>query len=71
MNDPQQSTATFTGGGASFATSGFTPARSSYHLGTKISLITRYNIELSVDYDFEYKNDFYGHSGYVNARYAF
>ena len=71
INDPQQSTATFTGGGASFTTSGFTPARSRYHLGTKISLITRYNVELSVDYDFEYKNDFYGHSGYVNARYAF
>ncbi|MBA4396735.1 MAG: hypothetical protein C0394_05045 [Syntrophus sp. (in: bacteria)] len=71
MNDHQQSTATFTGGGASFTTSGFTPARSSYHLGTKISLITGYNIELSVDYDFEYKNDFYGHSGYVNIRYAF
>jgi len=71
MNDKQQSTATFTGGGASFATSGFKPARSSYHLGTKISLITMNNIELSVDYDFEFKNDFYGHSGYVNARYAF
>lgn len=71
VNDRRQSTSTFTGGGASFTTSGFNPARSSLHLGTKISLVTKNNLDLSINYDFEYKSDFNGHAGYVNIRYTF
>lgn len=71
VNDHQQSTSTFTGGGAAFRTSGFTPARSSLNLGAKIALITENNFEFSMNYDFEYKSGFYGHFGYANFRYTF
>ncbi|MDD4873992.1 MAG: autotransporter domain-containing protein [Dehalococcoidales bacterium] len=71
VNDNQQSTSTFTGGGASFPTQGFRPSKSSANVGTKLTLVTRYNIELSLNYDFQAKKDFYGHSGYVNVRYSF
>jgi len=71
VNDHQQSTSTFTGGGAAFTTSGFTPARSSLNLGAKIALITKNNFEFSMNYDFETKSGFYGHFGYANFRYTF
>lgn len=71
LSDRQQITSTFAGGGTSFVTSGSRPARSSLGLGARIALATRYNIELSLDYDFEIREDFHSHSGYVNVRYSF
>ena len=71
IGDNQQATSTFTGGGASFATNGFTPAQSSYDLGTRWVLLSKPNITLSLNYDFEIKEDFYSHSGYGNVRYDF
>lgn len=71
LAETQQSTSTFTGGGASFATSGFNPAQSSWNIGTKFTLLTKHNITLSFGYDFETKTDFYSHSGRVNVRYDF
>jgi len=71
LGEAQQATSTFTGGGASFATSGFSPAQSSYNLGLKFTLLARQNISLSFGYDFEGKSDFYSHSGAINLRYDF
>ncbi len=71
LSDRQQITSTFAGGGTSFVTSGSRPARSGLGLGARIALATRYNIELSLDYDFEIREDFHSHSGYVNVRYSF
>ncbi|MFA5337744.1 MAG: autotransporter outer membrane beta-barrel domain-containing protein, partial [Candidatus Omnitrophota bacterium] len=71
LGEAQQATSTFTGGGASFATSGFSPAQSSYNLGLKLTLLAKQNISLSFGYDFEGKSDFYSHSGRVNVRYDF
>ncbi|MDD4954680.1 MAG: autotransporter domain-containing protein, partial [Candidatus Omnitrophica bacterium] len=71
LGEAQQATSTFTGGGASFATSGFSPAQSSYNLGLKLTLLSKQNVSLSFGYDFEGKSDFYSHSGIVNLRYDF
>jgi outer membrane autotransporter protein len=71
IGDNQQATSTFTGGGASFATSGFTPAQSSYDFGTRWIFLSKPNITLSLNYDFEVKEDFYSHAGYANVRYDF
>jgi len=71
LGEAQQATSTFTGGGASFGTSGFSPAQSSYNLGLKFTLIAKQNISLSFGYDFEGKSDFYSHSGAINLRYDF
>ena len=71
MGDNQQATSTFTGGGGSFNTTGFTPAQSSYDFGAKVTLITKYNVTISANYDCELKEDFYAHYGYLNAKYSF
>ena len=70
-SDRQETVATFAGGGASFATGSLRPARSALNLGTKIALTSRNNIEFSLNYDFEIKEKFSSHSGYVNIRYFF
>ncbi|MFH1982331.1 MAG: autotransporter domain-containing protein [Pseudomonadota bacterium] len=71
LSDNQQITATFAGGGASFATTAIPVARSGLALGARITLYTQYDIELALNYHFEIRQDFQSHSGYVNARYAF
>ncbi|MEN6620140.1 MAG: autotransporter domain-containing protein [Smithella sp.] len=69
--DPQLTTSQFIGTGASFATRGFDPPKSSYNIGTKLNILTEYGVTFSVNYDFEIKDGFHSHSGYVNVRYEF
>ncbi|PIU41802.1 MAG: hypothetical protein COS99_03235 [Candidatus Omnitrophica bacterium CG07_land_8_20_14_0_80_42_15] len=71
VGDKQQTTSTFTGGGGSFKTEGFNPAKASYDLGAKITFLTKNNITFAVDYDCEIKEDFYSHSGLANVKYSF
>jgi len=71
VGDAQQATSTFTGGGGSFSTQGFTPAQSSYDFGTKFTLETMNYITLSLSYDLEIKENFYGQYGLVEVRYRF
>lgn len=71
IGDQQQATSTFTGSGASFSTNGFNPPKSSYNAGFKLTLVTKYDVTLSLNYDFEIKDDFYSHTGYINVRYTF
>ncbi|MCX5796703.1 MAG: autotransporter domain-containing protein [Elusimicrobia bacterium] len=71
----QQATATFAGGGPSFTTGGFTPARSSFDLGAKLALTLKQTprraLTVALNYDLQLKTDFYSHSGSVNLRYSF
>jgi len=69
--DAQQATSTFTGGGASFVTTGFEPPRTSGNIGAKLTIMTESNWSVSLNYDFEMKQDFYSHNGWVNLRYEF
>jgi len=71
IGDRQQATATFTGGGASFATNGFDPPRASGNLGAKLTVMTKENLTFALNYDYEWKEGFYSHSGFFNIRYAF
>jgi len=71
IGDAQQGTSAFTGGGGSFSTRGFTPAQSSYDLGAKLILETGNFITVSLSYDLEIKEDFYGHYGLAEVRYRF
>ena len=71
IGDAQQATSAFTGGGGSFGTQGFTPAQSSYDFGVKLILETSNFITVSLSYDLELKEDFYGHYGLAEARYRF
>ncbi len=71
IGDRQQTTSTFTGGGASFSTEGYKPARSSYNAGARITLINKYGLTASLNYDFEMKEDFYSHTAYANIHIPF
>lgn len=71
INDNQQSSSTFTGGGASFSTSGFNPPTSSYNVGSKLTILAKNNISLVLNYDYQFMPDFYSNSGYVSLRYEF
>ena len=71
IGDRQETTATFSGGGGSFATEGFDPARNSFDIGTKLSLITEGGWSFEVNYDFQYKEDFRAHAGWAGSRYRF
>ncbi len=71
VGDRQAMSSTFTGGGTAFSTDGFEPAQSTYNVGAKLTFITKNDVTLSLNYDLELKEDYYGHSGYVNVRYDF
>ncbi|OPY01651.1 MAG: Outer membrane protein B precursor [Syntrophorhabdus sp. PtaB.Bin047] len=71
IGDRQQTTSAFTGGGASFSTEGYDPPRSSLNAGARLTLINRYGVTVSLNYDLELKKDFYSHAGYANIRFVF
>ena len=71
IDDNQATTSTFSGGGGSFATQGFNPARNALDLGTRLTLATKANWTLDANYDFEYKEDFTSHTGWADIRYRF
>ncbi len=71
INGTQATTSTFSGGGGSFATQGFNPARNALDLGAKLTLATKWNWSLETNYDFEYKEDFTSHTGWADIKYSF
>ncbi len=71
IGDRIETTSRFTGGGGSFQTVGFNPARNKFTAGAGVTWSTTLNWELSANYDFEYKADYDSHSGFVRAAYRF
>ena len=71
INDKQATASTFAGGGGSFATQGFTPARNALNVGGRMALVTKGNWSFDANYDFEYKQDFISHTGWADIRYKF
>ena len=71
IDDNQETTSTFSGGGGSFATQGLNPARNALDVGAKLTLATLWSWSLETNYDFEYKEDFTSHTGWADIRYRF
>ena len=71
VGDPMQNTAAFTGGGASFNTVGFTPDRNTYELGAGLTLLTKGNVTISLNYSLDLRRNFQSNIGYVNVKYSF
>jgi autotransporter-associated beta strand protein len=69
--DKQETTSSFAGGGGSFATQGFDPARNALNVGGRLALVTKGNWSFDANYDFEYKQDFTSHTGWADIRYKF
>ena len=71
QNDGIDSTATFTGGGATFTTPGQTLDRNTYNLGGQLAITRRRNFELSLRVDVESASHYVGYAGQAMARWSF
>lgn len=72
MGDTEMgTTSSFTGGGASFATTGVEADRSSVNLGAGLLLTTVAGTDLSLNYDADIRSNLTGHTGQLKARWAF
>lgn len=64
-------TASFTGGGAAFTTTGQTIRRNSYNLGGSVALLTGRSSKVTIGYDLEGRSGFKGHSAQITGRWMF
>ncbi|MCF7908293.1 MAG: autotransporter domain-containing protein [Candidatus Omnitrophica bacterium] len=71
VNEKQQSLASFEGGGASFETSGYRPAPSSFNVGSRFEFFNKKNTTLLVDLETQLKEDFYELGGSVTYKVSF
>ncbi len=71
IGDKEEVTSTFTGGGASFKTSGFRPAQNSFDLGTGVTFLSKNNVSLEGVYNLDLKSGYVSHSGNVALNYNF
>lgn len=69
INDRQQSLSNFVGGGASFVTPGIKPSATSLRVGAGIDIALEDDWYITVNYDFNLKNDFHAHGGFLKFRY--
>ena len=65
IGDKQETTSTFTGGGASFKTEGCKPAQHSLNSGCELRFDGPHGLSVAGNYDLELKEDFYGHSASI------
>ncbi len=71
IGDEAETTARFTGGGASFRTTGFEPDQSSFNVGVGVTVYPQENLSLRFAYDAELRDDYTGHSGTGTLRWEF
>jgi len=71
ITDPQSSTASFIGGGTNFVTPGFEPDDTSFLIGANLEwwFKNKQNY-LNLQYDFEFKEDFNMHSGFLKFKFG-
>ncbi len=71
IGDEVEATSTFSGGGASFKTTGFDPAQTTFDVGAGVTYYAASNWEFVADYDYEAKSDYDSHSALLKAQYKF
>ncbi|MBS0288574.1 MAG: autotransporter domain-containing protein [Proteobacteria bacterium] len=69
INDSMEITSQFTGGGPSFETLGFRPAKVSYNLGSNFTLFSKTTWSFMLNYDLNFKEDYVANAGYLRALY--
>ncbi len=57
--------------GAAFDTEGFDAQQSTFNVGAGLEFYSTSNWDMSINYDYEIKEDYDGHNGYVRAAYKF
>jgi outer membrane autotransporter protein len=71
IGDRIQDTATFTGGGGAISVEGPDPAQGSFNLGTTLRLDMPENWNVMASYDFDARQDYKAHAGFVRVSYKF
>lgn len=72
IGDEAGTTSNFSSAAATtFVSKGADVARSAFKLGTGLDILSQDNVTLSVDYNWESKEDFDSHTGELKARFAF
>lgn len=72
IGDEVETTSSFTGApGTSFKTQGFDPAQATFNIGAGVKYYSTDNWELTANYDFEVKQDYDSHAGFLRAAYKF
>lgn len=71
IGDKMETTSRFTGGGASFSTTGAEPAKSSFDIGASLTFLGKNNVKVDFDYDFNFRDDFNSHNGAITVKYSF
>ncbi len=69
LDDKQQINSQFISIGPAYDTVGYTPTRESYNAGTSLTLFGEGGLAFSVSYDYDFKNDYCSHTGFVRLRY--
>lgn len=70
-DDEIEATNRLIGGGNAFKTEGFDPQSLAVDLGAGVTYFSTTNWELTANYDFEYKEDYHSHAGFLRAAYKF
>ncbi|NBO17857.1 MAG: autotransporter domain-containing protein [Proteobacteria bacterium] len=71
LAEEAETTALFTGGGASFRVTDARPERNSFNLGASLNVMTTKSVTLSADYDYVGRSNYDAHSGMLRARFGF
>jgi outer membrane autotransporter protein len=71
ISGKDQILASFAGGGTAFSTVGFKPADQGADLGLSVTFATKNNVSLSLQYDFEIREDYDSNTGLLNVSYRF
>ena len=71
IGDKAESTSRFTGGGASFKTTGFAPEQSSFNLGAGVTVYPGNAFSIKLKYDYEGRSGYSGHAGTATAKWEF
>ncbi|MFI4937791.1 MAG: autotransporter domain-containing protein [Candidatus Berkiellales bacterium] len=69
INDKMQTQSQFVGAGPSFITSGANPVADSYVIGASISTFSEEGLVVTLNYDYNFKQDYRAHAGFIRARY--
>lgn len=71
LEDEVETSGSFTGGGGSFTAEGFKPEQHRFDIGAGLTYLSTTNWEFQAEYNFDTREDYSAHSGFVRAAYKF
>lgn len=69
FDNQQKTSSQFVSIGPAYDTVGYLPTKESYNAGTSLTIFGENGVVFSVSYDYDFKNDYRAHTGFVKLRY--